>query len=630
MARGSTVYLRPPAPHSPRKAKAKTAREELSAAAFRYRVQLLPFLIAGWWGALATIFGPIRIVGTMIHGGVPLACAAIGIALAEYADRVPDRYRLERQVERWYVGACAAVAGLWMLWATWGAVKPSPRTIAALVVGTGLCAAPWWHHRRVRGSIPVRFQDGVSARDRQEHLREARGLIRDWVGFTSAAHMQGAKIRHILYTPWSVVLGVELRRGATVSEFTTRRLEKLESAFGTVRAGSARVERVDRFARLVTVRFMIKDPHESPIRPPEDDGSISLDDIIIGLFETGEKVLFKLVNTVIGGTTGSGKSGVVNMVIRALARIPTVAILGIDMKPGAPELGKWRKVMHALATDAVEARELLEQLLAGLTYRGTVMAENRWRKWRVSKSNPFIVLIIDETQEIKAAGLSSMLERITAMIRAYGGCVIVATQYPTKNNLSPTIKGNCSQRIGLRTQDGVADRVIFGEKAVKDMWRPSTISSDRPGSFLIESPEYKTPLLSRAFWMEEEEIDAEAERWAPIRTPVDDGTWGALTSASATPIETPAGAAPVGSFGGVAVLTKPDAPEIVDAIVVDDDPAEQILAAIGRGRSRIKDIVADTGISRAQVYRHLSALKDQGLVEQVRYGVYARSREPGS
>lgn len=611
----ATVYLRPPSPVRPKKAKPKTPWEEIRHVSFKYRVQFLPFLGSFWWWLTAVLIGP------EWWGGFVLAATAAGMGGFMYQDRyqVPARvpwFRLERPAERWYAAGCAAVVAVWSLCATWSGTKPGARATLALFLLTCLCAAPWWHHRRIRGSIPVRFT-GLSADDRRLHLERSRKLVQEWTAFTSAGHIQGAKLRAVHWNRWSVALSVQLRRGATVSEFSQRRLEKLESAFGDVHAGAARVERVERHARHAVIRFMIDDPHSAPI-PPPDEGNTDPENIIIGLFETGEAILFKLVNTLVAGATGAGKSGVVNMVIRALARIPTVAIIGIDMKPGAPELGKWEKVMHTLARTPDEASNVLDQLKIGLTYRGSIMSANGWRKWRPTKAQPFIVIIVDEIQELKRARLEKKLDDIAAIIRAYGGCIVVATQYPTKANLSATIKSNCLQKIGLRTEDQVGDRVIFGESATRLGWRPSSMPSNREGSFLIKSPEYKRPLLGRAFWMDDEDIDQEASLWASQRTAVDDATWNPVTAGESLSVTV--------SASGAVELRKDtgDGSEIVDAVIVDDDPRERVYDALRR-RSRVLDIAEDAGCSRPTVYRHLKALRDQGLATSPARGVWIRT-----
>lgn len=617
----TTVHLRPPENRRSR-AKHKSAKHEAQDAFFRYRVQLTPFIGTLWLILIAHLAAH-----TWVQHIVPLVYLSAAGAVLRWGARV----RLSRPVERWYAAALCLVTAAWHTWATWGGGAPGWRASVAALLGTGICAAPWWHHRRARGSIAVRM-DGMAKYAQADRLSQAQGLINDWTGFTSAARLHGAKLQAITFDEWSMVLAISMRRGGTVQEFTALRLAILESAFGDVRPGSARVEKVDANARLAMVRFMIQDPHEHPIKPPET-GQTDFERVILGMFETGEKVLFNLVNTLIGGMTGSGKSGVVNVLIRALARMPQVAILGIDMKPGAPELGKWRSIMHSLATDPQEVAEMLDALLEGLKYRGDEMSRQGIRVWKPTPQQPFIVLIVDEVQELKAAHQDKKLNRITGMIRAYGGCVIVATQYPTKNNVSPTIKENCPQTIGLSTDSATADRVIFGESATREGWRPSGIRTNRKGSFYIKSPSNERPLLARAYWLDDEDIDREVARLEAEggRTLIDHNTWPQIRSddpargqsAEVINITRPQ----IGSGEGVSLIKlSGDGPteqfhavdprdyEVVDAEIVDDDPALRIEEAIGKGYHRPIDIGKHLDMSRATVYRHLKKLAEQNRV----------------
>lgn len=610
MTRSTTKYLHPP------KRVPKRGVAELSPVArirrflFRYRSQLIPFLIAFHVAGLAVAFGPVGARATALGAGTCLVLA--GVLLQEHWEPsgIPW-FRLDRPVEHRYAAACASVTGLWWTLATWGGIKPSLYALEWLVFLTAVTAAPWWHHRRIRGSIPVRF-DNVSGAERARRLIEVKKLIKDWTAFTSAGQVQGARLRAVQVNPWSISLAVQLRRGGTLREFTPLRLDKLASAaeFDGVKAGMVRVERILKYPRMMMMRFMINDPHELPITPPATGGT-NMHEILIGLFETGESILFTMVNTLIAGITGSGKSGLVNMLIRAFASIPQVAIVGIDLKPGSPELGPWRKVMHALATDPAETKELLARLIKGLEYRGAVMQANRWRNWKPSREHPFIVLIVDEVQLVKVAGLSQPLDTLTGIIRQYGGIVIVATQYPTGPNISPTIKENCKQKIGMQTGGAVGDRVIFGEDAGAQGFRPSVlVDPERQGSLLIKSPIYKKALLGRAFWVDDDDVAAAVEQWAPVRTQIDSGTWNHLDGADGDTPELPAGQ-PVGADGS----------PVVDAVIVEDDPAELILNAL-RAVSSVKEIVAVTGLSRPTVNRHLIVLMDQDRVSHPSRGVY--------
>src|SRR5579863_5848535 len=72
--------------------------------------------------------------------------------------------------------------------------------------------------------------------------------------------------------------------------------------------------------------------------------------IELGLFEDGGKVLITILrrNILIGGTTGAGKSGIVNVILAVLIACRDVEIWGVDMK-GGMELAPWAACLTRIA-----------------------------------------------------------------------------------------------------------------------------------------------------------------------------------------------------------------------------------------------------------------------------------------
>ena len=602
-------YIKPPTPPRRRSEKPKSASKQISDFLFRNRMQFAPMGVVLMLAIVAKLIGSVDEFINLIVFGCIIGYGWIMYQEREY--RVPLG-RLDRVPEHRYAAVCAGVAGLWYLIATWGTNRPSAHAIVELLILGAMCSVPWWSHHAVRGSVPVRFQGAALARgNRTALLAEAKGLVFSWSGFCTSAHIQGATLKSITFDGWSVVLRVKLRQGQSVRRLNTASyLADLDtSSPWAVSPGASRVTSVEKDARLADIRFMLADPHENPIYPPLHE-EVAPDRMIIGLFETGAEVLFQLANTLIAGATDAGKSGVVNAIIRVLARMPNVAIVGIDMKPGAPELSPWADVMAKLATTPQEAADLLQHIFEGMTYRGNYMSSQGKRVWDINWG-PYIVLIVEEMQLIKRCGLGKRLDDIVALIRASGGCVIGATQYPTNANVSQTFKQQCKQRIGLYVEDGTASRVIFGQNAERLGWTPHMISMARQGSFFIKNKFYAKPLLARAFLIDDELVQQEAERYAPLRVEIDEPTWNAVLTehASTERLE----------------LEESSTPEddIQDAVIVDpDDPAERILEALRRGCETVPDLMRDTGFSRATVNRHLQPLINAGIVSRVKRGHY--------
>lgn len=594
-------YIKAAPQVAPKRRKARTPAEDLSALFFRNRTKLRPYLLA----LAALVVAHLLVLVPVNVGPVLGVGTAAGTTWAMLGtDLVP---RLNRAVERRYLSGIGIGTGLWLAWATWYHAVPSLWAIVVLVVGTTVMAAPWWYHRRIRSRLPVHVGT-LSGPDRRKALRRARSLVNQWRTAMGTAQAAGTELVAISFDQWSVSLDVVMHRSMQLGEFR-KRCAKLETALD-VRRDSARVEALGDRARGARVRFMLKDPHAEPIRAESPAGDSEW--LGIGLFETGAEVLINLLQHIlIAGRSGAGKSVLLHLIIWTLSRIPWVAIVGIDMKPGAPELGRWERSMFKLGKTADDAGAILTALRVGLTARGDVMAAKGWQKWRPDAANPWIVLVVDEAQGITQAGLDGRLADVAALLRAYGGTLVLATQYPVKDNLPTTVKEQIVTTIGLKTKTSVADRVIFGENADKEGWVCSKIPGDRKGSFYIESDKYEAPLLARAYYLDEDDLDR-AVATAPAGVQVDTTTWPTLVR-TGTQDELEAGE---GSA---------EEDEVWEAEEMPTDPEAKVLWALGTGSTHRTDIESVTGFTQKTVDKYLAVLIAQGKAVKVGPARYART-----
>jgi hypothetical protein len=525
-----------------------------------------------------------------------------------------------RPIERRYAFAIPAVGALWALYATFGNRPVSLRSVAILFLLVTLTASPWWYHRRVRGSVKVTFED-LPKRVRDVRLKETKRLTLGWTTYVSAGHIQGARLRGLTFNEWSVAVHVRLRNGAHAGELQrpSRRAHLESASYWPVSPGSVRIQGDDHDARNCTIRYMLRDPHAAPIIPDEDEIP-TVDSLIIGIFETGASVLFHLVNTLIAGESGAGKSVLMNRIIQLLAKIPTVAMLGVDATSGATEFKPWSGVMHVVANTADEIDRLFDQVMNECIRRGDIMSEHGWKNFRCTVTDPFMVLIVDEAQKVKNFRLDGKLSLICAEIRKYGGCVIVATQYPTAPNLPKAITANLPQKIGLRTDGEIADRVIFGNNATRTGWSPSMlIPAGRDGSFLIRSKHYGKPLLARCHFVDENVVKRENARWAASRTPISGIDLKSVPTVTRERVEP-------GS-----VLTLEAAEEDVVEAEVMDDTESLILDMIERGVNKptpIQQELISYGreITVRSVNRKLASLNERGYIRQlVKQGPWYRA-----
>jgi DNA segregation ATPase FtsK/SpoIIIE-like protein len=119
-------------------------------------------------------------------------------------------------------------------------------------------------------------------------------------------------------------------------------------------------------------------------------------------------VLFLRRHALIGGTTGSGKSGCVNVIMANLTACTDTVIWAIDLKQGM-ELGPWADCLGRLATTPARARALLADAAEIIGARARDLATTGKRTWEPSPARPALVIVIDEYAEL--AGLATSAGR---------------------------------------------------------------------------------------------------------------------------------------------------------------------------------------------------------------------------
>jgi hypothetical protein len=619
----TTVRVSPPKP--PKKKRNASPDPIRDAERFfrRYRLLIFPYMSVTWLALAATLTVELGMPSVLLFGG----CAALANAgIVWRGHRFGVRHRRVARalppvlVKLWsrrvlvYAHAIPWCMALWASRATWGGSTPSLYSLAWLWVCTAIVAAPWWRHRMVRDSVIVTFHN-LNRGQRDQRLRECKRLINDWTGFTSAARVTSAKLRGFEFTEYSVGIAVTLRRGVSAENITYRIRTAIGSAVPwPVAAGAVRVQFDPNDSQNAVFRLMIEDPHAQPFKAPVDEQP-TMENIRIGLFETGAEVYFRLVNTLIAGETGSGKSGLINRLIQATAKIPTIALIGIDLTPGATELGPWRDVFHTVASTPDQVIKTFDDVLNEMERRGAIMSRNRWKLFRCTKQDPFMLVIVDEAQSVKQIKQHGMLATITEKIRKYGGAVVLASQHPTAPNLPTKITANCVQKIGLKVSTEAADRVIFGGHATRLGWSPSTmIPAGRKGSFLIKSEIYGQPVLARADFVEEADIDAEILKWAPHRTEVPSIVLQPLTATQVRTVD--------GLASGTTLTLELEESEVVDAEIMDSTE-DHILDCLDRGIGTPTAIATELEsfkifVSVRTVNSKLRSLKERGAVIQPR------------
>ena len=154
-------------------------------------------------------------------------------------------------------------------------------------------------------------------------------------------------------------------------------------------------------------------------------------------------------HTLIGGVAGSGKSGVVNVVLANLAACADAVVWGVDLK-GGMELQPWASYLDRLATTPADAARLLADAVNVLEARAASLAESGVRLWKPAPHAPALVVLIDKYAELaeETRYATTHADSIARRGRAVAVTLLAATQRPTQQAMgSGAVRSQMDVRI---------------------------------------------------------------------------------------------------------------------------------------------------------------------------------------
>lgn len=182
----------------------------------------------------------------------------------------------------------------------------------------------------------------------------------------------------------------------------------------------------------------------------------------------------------VAGTTGSGKSLLLETLVTALAVTHAPARLQvalIDFKGGAG-LRRCMDLPHVVGTltdlDGTEARRALAALSAAMLERKEALARanlTSFQEWeRSGGAPPRLLVVVDEYQEIvvQHPGFVPELTRIATQGRALGLHLVMATQRPA-GAVTPQVRANVGATIALRVASAAESRDVLGVADAVDL-----------------------------------------------------------------------------------------------------------------------------------------------------------------
>ena len=191
--------------------------------------------------------------------------------------------------------------------------------------------------------------------------------------------------------------------------------------------------------------------------------------------------LFSMPHLLIAGTTGSGKSVCINTIILSLLyRHTPDKCKFILIDPKMLELSTYEGIPHLLCpviTEAKKAASVLGWVVKEMESRYRLMTKEGVRnidgyhaKHRLPM--PYIVVVVDEMSDLMlVAGkeIENYIQKLSQMARAAGIHIIMATQRPSVDVITGTIKANFPTRISFQVTSKIDSRTILGEQGAEQL-----------------------------------------------------------------------------------------------------------------------------------------------------------------
>ena len=191
--------------------------------------------------------------------------------------------------------------------------------------------------------------------------------------------------------------------------------------------------------------------------------------------------LSSMPHLLIAGTTGSGKSVCINTIILSLLyRHTPEKCKFILIDPKMLELSTYEGIPHLLCpviTEAKKAASVLGWVVKEMESRYKLMTKEGVRNIDGYNAKhklpmPYIVVMVDEMSDLMlVAGkeIENYIQKLSQMARAAGIHIIMATQRPSVDVITGTIKANFPTRISFQVTSKIDSRTILGEQGAEQL-----------------------------------------------------------------------------------------------------------------------------------------------------------------
>jgi len=272
---------------------------------------------------------------------------------------------------------------------------------------------------------------------------------------------------------------------------------RISQIYGTQYLG---VEVPNEKRESVTIRELLSDQnfknnsHKIPICIGKDiSGNIEVID------------LSKTPHLLIAGTTGSGKSVFINTVLTSLLyKFSPKDLRLILIDPKMLELSVYNDIAHLLTPVVTEPKKsiyALKWVCKEMERRYSMMNEEGTRSLdgfneKSPEKLPYIVVIIDEMADLMmTAGkeVEHYVQRLAQMARACGIHLVMATQRPSVDIITGSIKANFPSRVSFQVASKYDSRTVLGEIGAEQLLGNGDMLMSKNGSNLIR---YQSAFIS--------------------------------------------------------------------------------------------------------------------------------------